>query len=468
MTTPLLYCNGINGKTGEYVFPPATPKQIAAFARGDSVLSEGRADTECWLQQGAKGPRTGDPRDLTKAGWGVIFAQNDPQADAVLAALRELLALRKSQVGQKFEHRYQEYVETYGYKTGESKRQFLTRHRVGAGAADPDKMPYYLLIVGGPEMIPWEFQYELDTQYAVGRLWFETAEEYKRYAATVVAAETSPRVRAKRAVVFAPQHAGDPPTDLTRQHLAAPLADRIERAEKGWTVDRAFGDEATKANLKKMLNGGGPPDLLFTAGHGLWLPSGDDRQRSLMGALVCQDWPGPGCGYGPMADQYFGADDVNGAKISGLVSFHFGCYSAGVPSASDFDIEYVKSVPEPFVSLMPRRLLQTGALAVIGHVDCAWQCSIDFPGAGHHIEVFEDFVDHLLLRGHPVGSAMESFGMRFAELSRDLGAELEEERRGKPANDSLLSELWLHSRDARNYVVLGDPAVRLVPPEGEP
>jgi hypothetical protein len=465
----MLYCNGIHAETGEYLFPPATPEQIAALARGETLSSESRVDMELWRRQGRKGLRTGDPRDLSQAGWGVIFAQSDPQAGAVAAALRELLDLRKTQIGEDYEHRYQEYVGDLGVQTGDTKRRFLSRHGVGPGAADPDRMPYYLLIVGDPATIPWEFQYELDMQYAVGRLWFETVEEYKRYAQNVVAAETNPRVRAKRAAILAPQHEGDPPTALTFNYLATPLADRIEKMGKGWTVQRALGKEATKGHLLDFLNGSGPPDLLFTAGHGLFYPSGHPDQLSHMGSLVCQDWPGHGIGRGPWPAEYFCADDVNGANLSGLVSFHFACYSAGVPAIADFHLARMTSAPQSFVSLLPRRLLQAGALAVIGHVDSAYQCSIDFPGAGHHIEVFEDFADRLLMKGHPVGSAMENFGVRYADLSRDLAAELEEEKRGQaPADDTHLAELWTNSRDARNYVVLGDPAVRLVPPEGQP
>jgi hypothetical protein len=242
------------------------------------------------------------------------------------------------------------------------------------------------------------------------------------------------------------------------------LAERIEKTAKGWTVNRAFGEDATKANLVEMLSGGSPPALLFTAGHGLWLPKDHPSQLSKMGALICQDWQSRGPA---LSGHYFCADDMNGADLGGLISFHFSCFSAGVPLVDGFSIEPRQIAPHAFVSLLPRRLLQSGALAVIGHVDTAWQCSIEFPGAGRHIEVFEDFVDRLL-NGDPVGLAMEQFGVRYADLARDLSAELEELQNGKSADDGFIAELWRQSRDARDYVVLGDPAVRLIACADEP
>ncbi|HEX3530340.1 MAG TPA: C25 family cysteine peptidase [Thermoanaerobaculia bacterium] len=462
MSEPLLYCNGINGETGDYLRPPATLEEIASLARGDSISVDSRAKSK------GRGLRNGtDPRVLQNTGWGVILAEGDEKTDAILSALSPLLTLRKSQVGEKFAHRYQECVGDFGFQAGDTKRRFLSNHSVGAGAVEPDQMPYYLLIVGDPETIPWEFQYELDVHYAVGRLWFETIEEYERYARNVVAAEASPRARGKSAALFAPQHEGDPPTELTRFHLATPLAERIEKMGSGWTVKRAFGEDATKANLLKMLNGDGPPDLLFTAGHGLWYPNGAPDQLSRMGALVCQDWPGHGCGHGPRPTDFLSGDDVNGADLSGLVSFHFACYGAGAPAIGDFPIARTRTAARSFISHLPQRQLQAGALAVIGHVDSGFEHSIELPGAGKHIEAFEDFVDRLLVKGHPVGSAMENFGMRYSDLSRDLGAVLEEEKRGLAADDKVVADLWTCSRDARNYVVLGDPAVRLLPPAGE-
>jgi len=100
-------------------------------------------------------------------------------------------------------------------------------------------------------------------------------------------------------------------------------------------------------------------------------------------------------------------------------------------------------------------------------VEKAWQCSIEWPGAGAQIQVFEDAVSRLL-SGHPVGSAMEPFGQRYAELGAELGTALGNAWKGTPETELNLAELWMNSHDARNYIVLGDPAVRLVPAEGAP
>jgi hypothetical protein len=56
---------------------------------------------------------------------------------------------------------------------------------------------------------------------------------------------------------------------------------------------------------------------------------------------------------------------------------------------------------------------------------------------------------------------MEYFGQRYAELSEQLVEEMQ--LRG-PEGPTVM-ELWYSTNDARNYVILGDPAVRL--PVGE-
>ncbi len=63
--------------------------------------------------------------------------------------------------------------------------------------------------------------------------------------------------------------------------------------------------------------------------------------------------------------------------------------------------------------------------------------------------------------GWPVGYALEPLHQRYAELSTDLASLLQESDLGEPVDDQELADLYVSSLDARDYVLLGDPAVRL-------
>ena len=466
MVEPLFCRDGLDGATGGYA-PPSWRPVPAPLARPETACHA------CPPRGPYRGPRGGDPRDLAQVGWGVVFAAGDRDAAAVREALRPLLDLRREQASAGGRTLYRELAGEAGYRAGENKQAFLARHGVGPGPAAPERMPYYLLLVGDPEALPYSFQYQLDVQYAVGRLWFETLDEYRRYARSVVAAERGECRREARVAVFAPRHPDDPKTALVTRRLAVPLAEWLASRHGGWTTEAAIGDAATKPRLGRWLGGDETPALLFTASHGLLFPEGHPRQRPFQGALVCREWPGPRACAGPIpVAQAFSADDVgDGAAPHGLIAFHFACYSAGTPAHDDFSPRRrpCRLAPQGFLARLPQRLLghpRGGALAVVGHIERAWECSIEWPGAGPQIQVFEDALDRLLT-GYPIGAAMQPFAERYAELAADLSVELAAMLHGHEPDALTLAAMWTACHDARNYLVVGDPAVRLVPPAAE-
>ena len=473
--------NGIDAATGGYLLPEMTPAQVSALAQGGS-LDLAAIDELKQRSFDLQNPHAGveaDARDLAATGWGAVFAYD---ADPTLQeALSPLLTLRREQAGERFKI----FAGADGYRPGESKNEFLERHGVGPGPANPDKVPYYLLIVGDPVVIPYRFQYQLDIQYAVGRIHFDQMEDYARYAQSVQQAESGFRLP-PRAAFFGVGNSDDRATSMSSEYLVKPLAEKVTVAKAqwlaqaksanfpDWQVETILNADATKSRLASLLGGDQAPALLFSASHGVGFPNGDPRQLPHQGALICQDWPGPQLWREPIPrDFYFAGEDLSqNENMLGAIAFFFACYGAGTPQLDEFapqiwrdQPERVNIAPHDFVASLPRRMLSLpkgGALAVVGHVERAWGVSFYWGRAGAQTQVFEDCFERLMKGNYPIGYALEVFNNRYAELSSDLSAEMVEIKQFfKKPDDRKLAQMWTANNDARNYVIVGDPAVRL-------
>ncbi|EDM74920.1 hypothetical protein PPSIR1_20789 [Plesiocystis pacifica SIR-1] len=500
-----VHFNGINASSGDYLFDSVSTAELAQVAEGRTLARADDDDQKSHLAELADKKRQKDNRHfgvkegvdaskLEESGWAVLFPATGRDAeakraqDAIREALSPLLALRRAQATKLHAHRYREYRGADGYRPKESKVQLLARLGAGPGPVDPDKIPYYILIVASPDEIPFRVQYQLDVQYAVGRIHFDTLDNYANYARSVVAAETGGLALPREAAFVGVSNPDDAATQLSREFLVSPLADKTE-AWKGpdgaqWSVSRYFDERADKATVSQLFGGPSTPALMFTGSHGVGFELGDPRQRRHQGALLLQDWPGPNHWKGPIKEElYLSGDDLSGgAGMLGMIAFNFACYGGGTPRYDEFAKQAFKErkpiAEAPFLSDLQRRMLahpKGGALAAVGHIERAWGYSFMW-GTGKRgasepaLAVFESALE-VLMKGATVGMAIEYFNERYAEMASDLTLQIEELEWDPDAVDPFtLAHTWTSNNDARGYAVMGDPAVRLslAPLDGEP
>lgn len=510
-----LFFNGVNGETGEYGLPPMPSEKLSRFIQGEGTLEDlqklvdekkrarleemtekekQREDEEeeahlgdlKWKVQLA-GPLDAypvkegvDPTDLAQAGWAVVFpatrdAKRKKHFEEIKKALKPLLDLRREQAGGEL---FRIFEGGKGLWPGDRMATFFQRQEpeIRLGAADPVQMPFYVLLVGSPEEIPYKFQFQLDVMRGVGRIDFGADyEAYHRYAQSVVVAETGKVKLPRRATFFGIANPNDRATQLSARWLVNPLYENLQKPKiegeitlkHSWQLDSLVGEgQATKAQLKRLLGGSTTktPAFLFTASHGVEFDLGHPLQLKHQGALLCQDWDGPGHRVTPY--DYFAGEDLDNANVLGMMAMFFACYGAGTPKLDHFAQRAFKTrapiAPHGFIGALPRRMLSQGALAVIGHVERAWGYS--FVSPGNHLDN-QAFVTALrkLLNGEPVGLATDpSFDLRYADMSSQLSTLLEEaEFDPETVSAYELAHKWTATNDARNYVVVGDPAVRL-------
>ena len=443
MEKELIYFNGVDVESGEYLRDPMSLEEVRQRIPAIDAIPETRERALVdWI----------DPNDLGQTRWGILAHQDEDPA--VLKALEPLLKHRAINAGKVRRLVFTEEDRLQGEEAIDS---FLDRYGVPPGDVDPsqEELPYYILIVGSPERIPFSFQAELDISHASGRLYFDDPQAYSRYARSLVAQELEPIRREKRLALFGTDN-GDRITGLTSQYLVPPLAQKMaDLKTDDWTLQTIAPPHASKEKLMELLTGKDAPTLLFTAGHGA---VSKKRPLQIQGALICSDWQG-----GKLAASHYicGADVLPEHDFRGTLPFFFACFTAGTPR---YDV-FVEPGKKPwqwheksFIGALPQALLghPHGPLAIIAHVDQAFQYSFlwneNILGVAHFAGTY-----YRLMSGARVGYAMEPFRRRYAAAMASIKRA---RRRRKNMVDGDIIR-WIGFQDARYYTVLGDPAVRL-------
>jgi hypothetical protein len=410
--------------------------------------------------------RQADLGDPLEVGWTYLVNQNDPQLEDVIQALGPLAERRGMADPTK--------PLLFG---GEQELQWQDWLDGNYSPLMTENLPYYVLIVGDPELVPFRFQALLDTGAAVGRVAFDNVDDLRAYVDKLVRLESDKEPSASRdIVVFAPDLGEDDPTHFSRQYLAVPLVVRM-RERLGFDPTFVGADDATKERLDDVLRTT-KPALVYTASHGLGAPNEPlETQLRVNGAICCQD--------SAVGDEgYFMADDVSfdDPFLEGSVFFQFACFGYGTPAESD----YMHWFQEPtlnserdFVAALPKRLLAhpRGPIAFVGHVDTAWLHGFDDPNNPLTVERFHPRLDPFasavdeLLTVRPLGLALERMNKRYVYGSTLLASVLDQMQRHSLALDDELrariADIFVYRSDAQNYHVYGDPAARLRIPAKE-
>jgi hypothetical protein len=455
--------NGVDWTSGQ-TLPPVAAGALRAVPEDAEAIRERGKKYKGRLRLAIAEVET---NDLGQAGWGVVYGPN-VSAD-VKTQLKPLLDHRAKEAKP-----FKVFDGLSGYRKGDTARQWLERQGVGFSTVDPALgVPFYLLIVASPDDIPFEFQYMLDTYWAVGRLHFDSADGYRKYAERVVEYETGATVpTARTAAVFAPRNDGDRPTGFLFNQVARPLAQGTQAApplgqRQGFALRSAIGERATKNELRAMLEGTGPggrPAFLFSGSHGAYADADVPERLGRIGALVTQEWGGFGSALSKDCS-YSAADlDEDNVDVGGLIHFFFACYSAGCPTFDTYTREpdgtKKRLVDQTLVARLPQRMLERGALGVLGHMDRAFSYSFQNERLAPQVQDMRDVMVGLL-KGWRLGRATDQFNVRWTVLSAELSETLRDRRDEREIADAVLANRWVARDDARNYVILGDPAVRL-------
>lgn len=413
-----------------------------------------------------------DKSDPKAVGWTFLINSRDPHRNDIINAVRPLA-----------EDRGMKNVDDPILFNGEPMDAWYNWLGKNYDREPGTEPPHYILIIGGPDQVPFDFQSFLGIAASVGRIHFDSIDDLKNYVNKIIRLEkdNAPIVNPE-SVFFATDGGWPDPTYYSRLYMAQPLAKYVND-KFGFKTQNIIGDEATKKRLLESLNGS-KAAVIYTASHGMAAPDeGLELQKRINGAICCQKTEDEE----PEDNWLFSADDIpidyRKSFLEGSVFFQFACFGYGTPKESVYN-RWLGRTPrlnaqEDFIAALPKKLLAhpKGPIGFIGHVDLAWLHGFDDPKnpdlpeiQGNQwdirIKPFLKALEVLLHKRRPIGRAMVEMSKRLAQMSdlfatRSTLMENNEIPKTSQFRDRLTLD-FINRNDAKNYMIFGDPAARLL------
>ncbi|MET7301668.1 hypothetical protein [Embleya sp. NPDC005575] len=451
----------LNAWTGDEV-ARATPDQDAArWGAGTRGIPHSQAVLPF-------GPPA-DPRDWRSAdvGYGILLPDDtDPNlSDAAKAAgedaaapVRELLAARPDTAVLRWSPDLPDHLLRRYFAQGLPQEPAIGLSEFGIGRG---RLPKYVAIIGGPEVIPWSVQYALGTRHLVGRIPL-SGEPLAHYVHALLAGWSDAQAHADRALTWTVDHGPTDITALMRAVIAAPLAERLTPPPLAQFRDLTAA-EATGAALLGAL-AEIRPGLLATSSHGRTGPLGNPAEmRAALGLPV--DGTHTTVPLGTLCD----------AMPGGCVWYAQACCSAGAAGESFYAgllpvgssaLGAVEAVAGLGTMVAPAALELLGrenpVRAVLGHVEptFSWTLQVDDTGQGLGGRLVSALSTHLYA-GEPLGLALAEYRADVGELHTRWARLREALAGGDTSVRETLTRLRVSALDRQSLVLLGDPTVAL-------
>jgi len=419
---------------------------------------------------------TRDPNELPAQRWGLI-APKGARGDRLLALVEPLRKLRQEGQDGAPVMIYRVPSEMTGtYAAGWKKEVFRNEK-----TAEKNR-PRYLLLLGDLNEVPLELQQVLSTDAFVGRLAFSSDMGYEAYVEKVLKWEKAAEREKRPRVLFYTSRDRTSATELGYQALITPSVVACRERQQVNDFPAAdileLGGEGAVPLDKLLTHAAEPgPGVLFTLSHGRGPPPGGwnrpEQRLAHQGELKLPD------------GGFLTAEELASRPfLPGGVWFSFACFSAGTPAHSSYT-HWLRQLPpadpnarrglealpqqgeRPFIAALPQAALANpnGPLAVMGHVDLAWSCSFNDKGRNTPSRFIE--LLKALSTGSRAGVALSTLLQFLNETSSELATlyNLEQMERtyGRPSSVDPVARawLWMQRQDLANYILLGDPAVRL-------